>query len=336
MRLVTNSCAVGQLCTNVPAFRNKQTVQVSAVGKIATSPSVSHVDTLQLGRDSFFFLTDVSVNTSFSDTQSKAAKIIKRSNEFRNRNQLRKIQQCCQRRVVEAFKWYGRGTYTWLKEINRDNKKVREEWNLYRILSSKEIMWPWYLTTNERTGHTASCLFSYLWYIRPRYVSINISDRHTCLSVYQTETRVYQYVWPRHVSINISDRDTCLSIYQTETSVHQYIRPIHVSINVRPRHVSINISDRDTCLSMYQTETRVYQYIRPIHVSINISDRYTYLSIYQTETRVYQYIRPRHVSINISDQDTCLSIYQTETRVYQQNGGNESLAFFRFLNSQIA
>jgi hypothetical protein len=73
---------------NLPAFRNKQTAQVSAV--MSQRREVSAMLTL---RSSFGTLADVSVNTSFSDTKSKAAKIIKRSNKFRNRNALRKVQR---------------------------------------------------------------------------------------------------------------------------------------------------------------------------------------------------------------------------------------------------
>jgi hypothetical protein len=68
-------------------------------------------------------LTDVSVKTSFSETRTKAAKIIKRSNKFRNRNELRKVQQCCQRKVAETFKWYKTGAHTWWMEINRGNRR---------------------------------------------------------------------------------------------------------------------------------------------------------------------------------------------------------------------
>jgi hypothetical protein len=99
MRLVTSRCAVGQLCNNLPAFRNKQTSRVSAV-----MSQLREVSALLTLCSSVGTLTDVSVNTSFSDTKSKAAKIIKRSNKFRNRNELRKVQQCCQRKVAEAFK----------------------------------------------------------------------------------------------------------------------------------------------------------------------------------------------------------------------------------------
>jgi len=99
MQLVTNRCSVSQLCNNKPAFRKKQAAQVSAV--MSQRRKVS--DTLTLC-SSVGTLTDVSVNTSFSDTKSKAAKIIKRCNKFRNRNALRKEQQCCQHAVLEAFK----------------------------------------------------------------------------------------------------------------------------------------------------------------------------------------------------------------------------------------
>jgi len=95
MQLVTSRCAVGQLCNNLPAFRKKQTAQVSAV--MWQRRKVSAMLTLC---SSIGTLTDVRVNTSFSDTKSKAAKIIKRSNKFRNRNELRKVQQCCQHKVV--------------------------------------------------------------------------------------------------------------------------------------------------------------------------------------------------------------------------------------------
>jgi len=99
MQLVTNRCSVGQLCNNKPAFRNEQAAQVSAV--MSQRREVSATLTLCSSVET---LTDVSVNMSFSDTRSKAAKIIKRSNKFRNRNELRKEQQCCQHTVVEAFK----------------------------------------------------------------------------------------------------------------------------------------------------------------------------------------------------------------------------------------
>ena len=123
-QLATNRCAVGQPCNNKPASRNKQAAQVSAVKSQRREVSATLTLCSSVGT-----LTDVSVNTSFSDTKSKAAKIIKRSNKFRNRNELRKEQQCCQRKVVEAFKWYKRGIDTWWKEINRDNKKICEEWH---------------------------------------------------------------------------------------------------------------------------------------------------------------------------------------------------------------
>lgn len=57
-------------------------------------------------------LWDVSV-LSVSDTKSKAAKTTKRGNEVGNRSKLRKIRQCCQRKMAEVFKWYNSERHTW-------------------------------------------------------------------------------------------------------------------------------------------------------------------------------------------------------------------------------
>jgi hypothetical protein len=172
MKLAINRCAVGQLCScaairlHFAVTKPRRSVRQATSQRREMSAMLTIYSPVRT-------LTDVSVNTSFSDTRSKAAKIIKRSNEFRNRNRLRKVQQCCQHKVVEACQWYERERDTWLKEIGRGNKVWEGGVALHIILSGKEISK--HDTYSEVTNWTvlpASCLRSYSF----------ISYRHTWLS----------------------------------------------------------------------------------------------------------------------------------------------------------